>query len=331
MQATSEETVHRLRRRIRIERSFFAAAAAAATATWLYPIMIPGAWAVYVEDRPVVALKGREEAEAALEQLKQEHAEAGAPVTFVQNVRIGTADPKKVPVTEPEAAKEALESVVKLRAERAVIYIDGVAAVALPDEEQARKALARVKADLAGDPDSLVKAPEFRETVEIVSEAADQDFWADVETTVRLLKGESGEEPKSYRVAAGDTSWGIAEKNNVTMDDLRRLNPQADLGDLQVGQSLTVAGGKEEPVVTVLSEGKRTSVRPISYGTVIRRNPKVFVGKRFLKQPGIPGRERVTYRIRYENGRPVEREVLDRTVLSFPRDKIVVLGAKPRG
>jgi LysM repeat protein len=274
-------------------------------------------------------MRDRDEIEAALERVKEEEAPGASEVAFVQDVRVAAADPEEVTLADEETALARLQEAIELSSDRAVIYIDGVAAVALPDEDQARLALDRVKADLAGSPAKLSAEPAFKEKVEVRVEEAQQDLWADVDTTVSLLKGEGGEEVKTHQVASGETAWSISQGAGVSVADLARLNPGTDLDMLRAGQSLKV-GGAAEPVLTVVSEGRIASVQATPYETIVRRNPLVYAGKRFLKQPGIPGSERVTYRVRYENGRVVEREVLRRDRVARPRAKVVVVGSKPR-
>ena len=46
---------------------------------------------------------------------------------------------------------------------------------------------------------------------------------------------------KSYRVKAGDTPSGIAEKNGISLDELMELNPDLDSQTLAVGQRIKLS------------------------------------------------------------------------------------------
>jgi len=53
-----------------------------------------------------------------------------------------------------------------------------------------------------------------------------------------------------YKVVRGDTLWGIARKNGVSLSSLLEANPNLDQsGRLSIGQEIMVAGGKVEPSV----------------------------------------------------------------------------------
>jgi LysM repeat protein len=49
--------------------------------------------------------------------------------------------------------------------------------------------------------------------------------------------------PRTYRVRAGDTLGGIAERTGVSVDRIVELNPDVDAQSLSVGQTLRLRGG----------------------------------------------------------------------------------------
>lgn len=324
--AELEQQIARLRRRLWIERGCMVAAAVIAAGAWLYPVLLPNAWAVYVDGKPVTAVEDRAAAQGLLEQLKQA---PGAGASFVQEVRVDRVDPKRVPLVAPPAALEKLRESVKLRAERAVIYIEGLPVVGLPTQAEATRVLDQMKSVSAGDAE-LTGTPKFKQQVEVRTEPAEQDLWADADTAVALLKGEGGE-ARTVQVRPGDTGWAIAVRAGVSLEGLREANPGVNLNRLRAGQELNVAGSEgEAPLLTAVAEAESTRTLVLPYQTLVHRHPKLYIGKRITKQGGRMGRQRVTYRIRYENGTPVEEKVVSRTVLAPPRPKIVVVGSLPR-
>jgi LysM repeat protein len=273
----------------------------------------------------VAALKDRA---AALKLL--EDARAAAPgAAFVQSVWVDRVRPDRLPPVTPDAALSRLKDTVKLRAERAVIYVEALPVVALPSREEAERVLQQIRSAGAPDGADLKSAPHFKEQVEVRVEPAEQDAWADAETATALLKGEGGEQ-KTVKVGVGDTAWSIAERSRASLAALERSNPGTDLQHLRAGQVLKLSTDDEKPLLTVLAEAETTRTEVIAYGTEVHRNPKLYVGKTFVKQPGKPGRARVTRLLKYENGRVVEQQVVRRSVLAAPRSRVVVIGALPR-
>jgi LysM repeat protein len=222
-----------------------------------------------------------------------------------------------------------VEKAVQVSAPRAVIYVDGLPVVALPDEAAANQVLEKLKSSANSGIDRPTGTPTFKEDISIKTEPADEQSWADPETAEALLRGESGDEVSVYSVRNGDTSWKIARKHGLERDELVKLNPGVNLARLRIGQKVHVRGSGE-PVVTVVAEGTSTRTEPLPFGVEIRRSPKMYQGKRETIQKGKPGMQRVTYRIRRENGAEVSREQVSRDVLRHSRTQIVVLGAKPR-
>jgi len=52
-----------------------------------------------------------------------------------------------------------------------------------------------------------------------------------------------------YKVVRGDTLWGIARKNNVSLAELLQANPNLDKsGRLSIGQEIMISGGSSEPI-----------------------------------------------------------------------------------
>ena len=318
-----------LRRRLWIERGIFALVLVVIAGAWLYPSLFPGVWAIYVQGRPLVAMRDRQAVQTVVQQVKQTHAATPSGAKFAEQVRIGRANPARVEITDSRTAAEKLDEVWKQHADQALIYVDGTAVVSLPTPEDAKAVLERAKAELSAAVGELQTAPEFKEKVEVRVEATAEDILADVDTAVALLKGEEGEADGVHEVASGQNAWSIARQHQLTLEQLKQRNPQVDLKRLRIGQKLSVAE-QAAPLVTVLAEGRKTELEPVSYQTELRSSPNMYLGKRLLMQEGKPGMVRVVYRVRCENGKVVDRTEETRQQLEPPKTKIVVLGLKSR-
>lgn len=67
---------------------------------------------------------------------------------------------------------------------------------------------------------------------------------------------------------------------------------------------------------------------PIGFSTTRRDDPSLLRGQVKTVQEGRSGLERVEYRLTTRNGEVVDRQVVDRTVVREPVDKIVAVGTK---
>lgn len=63
------------------------------------------------------------------------------------------------------------------------------------------------------------------------------------EDTPTPAAGEPGVCGETYTVAAGDTTFGIAEKCGTTTEEIQALNPDVDIGSLTIGQVLVMPTG----------------------------------------------------------------------------------------
>lgn len=318
-----------LRRRLWLERAVFGTILSVLIGAYLYSQFSPKAWAVYVDGKPVVAMTDRGALEKLLAQKRQAHGGATGGVSYLSQPKVAPIDPVKLKPVDAATAEKRVDEAVQVKAPRAVIYVDGIATVALPTEDAANEVLEKLKSASENGIDKPTDKAAFKEEVTIRTEPAEEKSWADVETALDFLRGEEGDDVGEYTVRSGDTSWKIARSHGLERKDLVGLNPGINLARLKVGQTIHVKG-KGEPVVTVIAEGVSTRTEPLPFGVEVQRSPKMYVGKRETIQVGKPGLQRVTYRIRRENGEEVSRENLSRQVLRHSRTQVVVLGAKPR-
>jgi LysM repeat protein len=325
-----DETIHRLRRRLWVERGLFGAAIVALAAGWGISARRPGTWAVYVNGRPVVAMRDPQTLSRLLEQIKHERAGGSEGVEFLQPVRIDRCGVGEAALVDVAAARKRLEPALKLRARRGVIYVNDLPAVALPTARAANGVLERVKTDFAQQGEGTVEAaPTFQEKVEVREESAEDSSWADEETAVALLKGDAATGDGRHSVVRGDNAWSIGRRYDLTQAELRALNPGVNLTRLRVGQSLAVA--KEAgALVTVVTESTVTQEIRTPFPVTRRPSLTMYLGKQVVKRPGRPGRARATYRIRFENGRLAAREEVSREPTADPRPALVIVGAKRR-
>lgn len=296
--------------------------------TWSYPKIFQPVWAVYADGQPVVAMRSRDELAAVLERVRKEEAE-GAAAEWMQLVKIDRANGKSSAIVDAATAARRLRERLSVRAERGVIYIGSLPVVALPNEGEARTLLEEIQAEFASGLAEMSTAPRFKEEVEVRREFAEEDVWSDRETARALLTGQNTGEERSHTVARGDNAWSICEKHELTIDELKQLNPELNVVRLRVGQKLLI-GGLPEPLVTVLTEGEQSEVVATSFPTVRQASPQMFAGKELLKSPGKPGTQKVIYRVRCENGKVVHRDVVSRMPLTPARPRIVAIGTRPR-
>lgn len=320
-----EKEVAGVRRRLWIERGAWCLAILLGAGAWAIPNLMPGVWALSVNGRPIVAMRDKAAVEALLTEMKREKSRDAALLAYLDGVEIRRMDPARVEITDARTAAERLEEAAAEMAPRGVIYVSGQPLAALPDAGAAAEVLEDLKRRVPSAPDGT--PPEFKEPVEIRTEPAASKLWADRTEALGILTGAGG--GGVHKVRSGESAWSIARANGLSLQDLKTANPGVNLERLQLGQELRLGSGKPAPL-TVVSTNTVTETVEIPFRESTTPRPLMWAGKRVIKQHGVPGRERVTFRVTYENGKPVRKEALQRTRIQSPIEQIVAVGTKPR-
>ena len=115
------------------------------------------------------------------------------------------------------------------------MVVDGQAVGAVKDEDGLNRLLEELKAKYTSENTVSV---EFMDTltIEPVYEAENLMTLSEMRTALQANQGGS----TTYTVVAGDTFYGIAYANDMSMSDLEALNPGIDINRLMVGDVLNV-------------------------------------------------------------------------------------------
>ena len=137
----------------------------------------------------------------------------------------------------------------------------------------------------------------------------------------------------------------IATNKNFTINDGgkdgRMSLPAATVGDIFKLRGTPL--GKDDRVVpsaeTPLTEGMHVDVfrvttkddikeQEIAAPEKIVQDPRAPEGETTVVEPGAAGRERVTFKIRQENGQEVARDITHREELQAPKERVIRVGTK---
>ena len=163
------------------------------------------------------------------------------------------------------------------------VVVDGQAVGAVKDEDGLNRLLEELKAKYTSENTVSV---EFMDTVTIepVYEAENLMTLSEMRTALQANQGGS----TTYTVVAGDTFYGIAYANDMSMSDLEALNPGIDINRLMVGDVLNV---KElTPVLSVQTVEEVTYTQSIPCPVEEVEDSSMYVGEtRTITQGVGPG------------------------------------------
>lgn len=236
-----------------------------------------------------------------------------------------------------EAALEALSRETELKVSAVKVEVGGNIVGYAANQEEIDKALSQLKQQYVGnsksnvtaaslDEQTKVKQVKFKETVETGKSSAPA---SEILSTDELIQVFSNGlmTPTIHTVSEGDCLGCIANKYGVKLSDILDSNPGLNENSLlQIGQQINVTVSKPLLTVEVTEEVEKSERIPFNLET--RTTDKLPKGETRVIQPGIEGTKRVTYQIIKENGKAVERKVIQEETITKPNAKIVERGTK---
>ncbi|MGI6097675.1 MAG: peptidoglycan DD-metalloendopeptidase family protein [Dethiobacteria bacterium] len=154
----------------------------------------------------------------------------------------------------------------------------------------------------------VLVAPEEIQTPDYVSEI--------------LLRGTDKRE--NYLVSRGDTLWDIARKHELTVEELRRANPQLDGELIQPGDELELIVA--EPKVNVTTVEEVTVTEKIPFETTYTNDSSMWRNQTKIVTPGEHGKKEATYRVTRVNNKEVKREKIEEKIIKEPKEQVVARG-----
>lgn len=168
---------------------------------------------------------------------------------------------------------------------------------------------------------------EYVEDVEISYQYISSDVMQDLSTMEEILTANTSGET-TYDVVQGDTYLGIAYANDMSLDELMALNPQASLDRLMVGDVLTVK--KTVPYLSVRTVDAITYTEAIECPVEEVQDSSMYVGDTKVITAGVPGEALVSANVTYVDGYEESREVVSTVTLTEPTTEVVAVGTKER-
>ena len=142
----------------------------------------------------------------------------------------------------------------------------------------------------------------------------------------KIKKG--GQEEVTYKVKAGDTLYGICEKLDVSLSELKKMNPKiTDNMTIHIGDKFVTQ--QAIPLITVETVEVSVFAEPVDFETVTKESGSYFKGETVVVQSGKKGKARVTAKLTKRNGKTVKRKDLEVETIREPVNKIIVKGTKP--
>ena len=205
-----------------------------------------------------------------------------------------------------------------------VLYVDGEKVVATTRSGALEDLLEQLK--LGYETADTVNAY-FVEEVDIRQEYVESSYVMNLGYIAEILN-ETKEGEVTYTVTSGDSYYSIAEKYDLSVEALMKLNSGYDPSILRVGDVLTISNAV--PYLTVVNVERQRYVQDVPYQVEYTDDSSMYQGEYKVTSPGVYGKADITANVTYINGEETEREVVASVTLSQPVTEQQLRGTKER-
>jgi len=276
--------------------------------------------------QPLGTVASEEEAQAAVERVERELSQTlGSNYSLEPDkVSFSTGLAYRGELVDETDLEEALSQSLNVVQHGYALYVNGELLGATQTEGAFEELLNQVSADFRNENTVSI---EFVEGVEIVEcDLPVEDFTnlADIALTINSLK--DGE--VTYTVEEGDCWSVIAQDNNMTNDDLLRLNPGYDIDKLQIGDVLVISNAV--PFLTVRATQMEYYEEEIPYEVEYVDDDSMWIGDTRTISKGEFGKANTVAKVTYEDVTEVEREIVSQDIFLEPVTEVQARGTKER-
>ena len=203
------------------------------------------------------------------------------------------------------------------------VVVDGRSMGVVKDEAALNTMLDELKSAYTNE--NTVSA-EFVEYVEVNPVYYSGSMFTIEEMRAALESNTTGE--TTYTIKKGDTFNAIAHANDMSVSDLKALNPDVNINKLSIGQVLNV---KELiPFLSVKTVEEQTYNQEIECPVETVEDSTIYKGNSKIITQGTPGEALVQATVTYVNGYEKERQVNSSVTLREPTTTVKAVGTKPR-
>ena len=196
-------------------------------------------------------------------------------------------------------------------------------------DEQEAPQVADVSAEVAAQSaNDGVKYVGFSETIQVMETYVDKSQIKDRETAFLEITAEN-EEESIYVVQPGDSLSVIAENNDMTVEDIKMLNPHIESDDdIYYDDRLNIT--VPQAAVQILVEKQETYEEEYNADIVYEDDAEMYIGESEVIQEGSSGRHTVTDMVTYIGDLEADREQIQESVQVAAVAQIIRRGTKSK-
>jgi cell wall-associated NlpC family hydrolase len=285
---------------------------------------------MYVNDQKVglvkYAARGLAYYDAAMEDIRDDYPEDVSIRADVYFKEVKTETPS---YTSESQIAGAMKKAVKVQAEACAININGETLCYVRSAEEAEALAEAVKKpyvdELKSSQNTTVEEAVFSEEFSLVQVTVDYEELISADEALELLQQRT-EGVVEHIAGDDDTFWGLAREMGMDVDEIIALNPDINPNKIRPGQVIKLSA--EKKLLNVITKEVITYQEDIPFDTKKQDDNTLLQGNTKTVQKGKNGKQEIQARIIRENGREIEREIIQTTTVEDPVDEIIAIGTK---
>ncbi len=275
-------------------------------------------------------VKNRESALKAIREVKDDIRSYDGSIAVSDDIELMTMliNPEKT--TNSEAIRNTIEDDLYKQYTSYVITVNGKEIGALKSRTDAEDIIEKTR--------KYYENQEKRENVQVVDINIKDDIEytervvnnskvTDKESILKLLTSSIGE-TKKCAVKTGDTIWDIAKNNNMSVNDIAKLNPGLNVDKLQIGQNINISVSR--PFLNVETVLKVNTDEGIPYNVTYIKDSNLYKGQTKVVNSGEYGVNRTVKQLKKFNGKVTESKILSTSTVKDPVARVVAQGTKEK-
>lgn len=278
---------------------------------------------VAVEEKAAVGEEADTEDTEATETLEG----AVFPIPVKQKAFLTGTEPEENETSpeEGDAGKERTQEEDNSEGEQTSGAEDDAESEQTSEEKQTQTVSAEVASQAVNDG---IKYIGFSETIQVMETYVGKEQIKDKETAFNEITVEN-EEASIYVVEPGDCLSIIAEKNDMSIDQIKELNPDIESDDdIYYDDRLNVT--VPTAAVQILVEKQETYEEEYNEDVVYEDDDSMYIGETEVIQEGTPGKHIVTDLVTYKGDIESDREQLEENIQVAAVAQIVKRGTKSK-
>ncbi|MCC5909560.1 MAG: peptidoglycan DD-metalloendopeptidase family protein [Clostridiaceae bacterium] len=285
------------------------------------------AYEVQLEGKVLATIRSEEDFTEAIELIKNEIKNLyGHEFMVPEDIEFIQTKAKKDEITDLRTIANNIKRQLDMQVKAVAILVEGEA-VAIVENHNIAEAIFEEIKQLYIEEDIEYEYIGFSENVEIKEIAAEMAEINSKKEALRLITKGTDEE-KVHAVAAGESSWVIARKYDLSVEDIEKANPTINPDRLQIGQEISLIVPR--PYISVKTKQYVELVQEIDFETEYEETEALYKGDRKITVQGAKGKREIKGYLVKENGNVVDTQVVEEKILSEPTTRVIAEGTTPR-